>query len=119
MVVWRTRGRSVAGGMRQPLSNWGFAGSMSHEKPPSCAAEQSKTDKTEEQPNHALANFHGDDQGDDTTQNNGGFHGWREFSRRDLCDNVHFHSCLLHSAATWRPPALSLVWKRAACQRGR
>ena len=63
---------------------------MPHQEPPRCSSEQRKTNKTKEHPDYDLANFHGDEQRNDTTQHNGGFQGWREFGHCALCDQVHF-----------------------------
>ena len=63
---------------------------MPHQEPPRCSSEQRKANKTKEHPDHELANFHGDEQRKDTTQHNGGFQGWREFSHCALCDQIHF-----------------------------
>lgn len=54
---------------------------MSDKEPPACSSEDGQADQAKEHLDYNLANFHGDEQDEDSSQDRGDLQGWRQFTR--------------------------------------
>ena len=81
---------------------------MPQEKPPDCSTEDGETDDAKEELDQNLADSHGDEEDNDTSQYRGNFQDRREFACCYLGKDVRFHGCSSKGAVLDR--AITAKW---------